>query len=258
MISTVQDHSAFLSDFRDVKCNTFFGDPRGVYEGDIVVKITYDNGEYELIRSLGRGFYSFDQEQFNDLIEKYSRETAQKQLLGESFASEPFSDVSEWVDLSNEEILAVIEKIPSDKYEAYPNTHTVPIAATLYKDGEIIYIDANDPRLIRLTNFFNNCVYYSKCGYIQSLLPLEDIKQVTTAPFRLELKYVPYGDTFPGPYIRCTTMCDTIIITNPYSGFTLIAHDLPGYEDLEQEYPFCACGFYPLYNDYAWLDLFGF
>ena len=81
LISTVQDHSAFLSDFRDVKCNTFFGDPRGVYEGDIVVKITYDNGEYELIRSLGRGFYSFDQEQFNDLIEKYSRETAQKQLL---------------------------------------------------------------------------------------------------------------------------------------------------------------------------------
>ena len=274
LISTVEHHSAFLSDFKKIDCKVIWSEPTGVYEGDVGVKITYQNGEYEFINYYGQGKYRhlknnlsmfdadagfrfFDEDQFNDLIEKYSRETAQKQLLGESFASEPFSDVSEWVDLSNEEILAVIEKIPSDKYEAYPNTHTVPIAATLYKDGEIIYIDANDPRLIRLTNFFNNCVYYSKCGYIQSLLPLEDIKQVTTAPFRLELKYVPYGDTSPGPYIRCTTMCDTIVITNSDS-FTLIAHDLPGYEDREQEYPFRACEFYPLYNDYAWLDLFGF
>jgi hypothetical protein len=61
-----------------------------VHEDDIVIKITYKNGEYELIHHSGQGKYchfedqpsflqttagrrDFDEKQFNDLIEKYSR-----------------------------------------------------------------------------------------------------------------------------------------------------------------------------------------
>lgn len=275
LISTVEHHSAFLSDFKKIDCKVIWSEPTGVYEGDVGAKITYQNGEYEFINYYGQGKYRhlennlsmfdayagfrfFDEDQFNDLIEKYSRGTAQKKLLGESFTPDTFFNINEGEPrLSDAAIKQVISNIPHDKYEAYPNTHTVPISATLYKDGEIIYIEASDPRLIRLTNFFNNCVYYSQCAYTQGLLPLEDVKQETTAPFRLELKYAPYGDEGPSPYGRCTTMCDTIIITNSYS-FTLIAHDLPGYEGQEERYPYRAVGFYPLYNSAPWLDLFGF
>lgn len=47
-----------------------------------------------------------------------------------------------------------------------------------------------------------------------------------------------------------------------YKEFTLLAHDLPGYEGQEDKYPFKAVGHYPLFagpgRDYFWLDLFGF
>ena len=177
-------------------------------------------------------------------------------IVSESFASAPFSDVEEGTHLSDEDIKAVIEKIPSDKYEAYPNTHNVPVSATLYKDGKAISIDADDERLIKLINFFNNCVYYSKCAYTQGLLPLDYIEEnVTGGDFRLELKYTLYGETAPDPYGTCTTMCDMIVITDE---FILMAHDLPGYEGQSERYPFRAVGFYPLYNAYNWLELFGF
>ena len=176
-------------------------------------------------------------------------------MTRENFASAPFFSTEEGTHLSDEDITDIIEKISSDKYEAYPNTHNVPVSATLYKDGKEISIDLDDERLIKLINFFNNCVYYSKCAYTQGLLPLESIEKVTDANFRMELKYTPYGEIAPGPYETCTTMCDTIVITNE---FTLLAHDLPGYEGQGKRYPFHAVGFYPLYDTYNWLELFGF
>ena len=95
LISTVEHHSAFLSDFKKIDCKVIRLEPTGVYEGDVGVKITYQNGEYEFINYYGQGKYRhlknnlsmfdadagfrfFDEDQFNDLIEKYSRVTAQK------------------------------------------------------------------------------------------------------------------------------------------------------------------------------------
>ena len=182
-------------------------------------------------------------------------------LVSDKFSSAPFSNIAEGdPSLSDEEMETVIAKIRSDKYELYPDTHSVPTSATLYKDGKAISIDADDQRLIKLINFFNNCVYYSKCSYTQGLLPLDYLEEnINKADFRLELKYTPYGDTAPEPYGTSTTMCDTIIITNSHLGFTLIAHDLPGYEGEEESYPFRAVGCFPLYdNAYQWLGLFGF
>ena len=179
-------------------------------------------------------------------------------LVSNSFSPDTFFNVKESEDLTNEEIRDVVSNIPSEKYESYPDIHNIPLTATLYKDGESILLERNDPRLIGIINFFNNCVYYSQCAYTQGLYSLEDLeKNIAKAEFRLELTYIPYGNEGPSPYGNCTTMCDTIIITNSYS-FTLIAHDLPGYEGQEERYPYRAVGFYPLYNSAPWLDLFGF
>ena len=173
-----------------------------------------------------------------------------------SFSSQPFSNISEGDILSDEKIQNLIANVPSDKYETYPDTQNMPISAILYKDGKEISIELDDERLIKLTNFFNNCVYYSKCAYTQGLLSTDYIEEyVTGCDFRLELKFVPYGEIGPSPYGTCTTMCDTIIITDD---FTLMAHDLPGYEGQSDTYPFRAVGFYPLYDEYNWLELFGF
>ena len=177
---------------------------------------------------------------------------------GDTHSHDSIFDVKEGEHLSNEEISAIISNIPSDKYESYPNMHTMPLSATLYKDGEKTSIDVDDPRLIRLINFFNQCVYYSKCAYTQGLYSLNDLEDgIVNGEFRLELTYAPYGTEAPSPYGKCTTMCDTIIITNTDS-FTLIAHDLQGYEGEEESYPDYAVGFFPLYYSSPWLDLFGF
>jgi len=180
-------------------------------------------------------------------------------FVSEAFYSDPFFAGKEGDYLSDEEIRAIISDIPSDKYESYPDTHSVPLSAILYKGGESISLDRNDPRLIRIINFFHNCVYYAKCAYTQGLLPVDYLeKSVLHSDFRLELKYMPCSDTAPSPYGKCTTGCDTITITNSSAGFTLIAHDIPGYEGQEERYPYCAVGFYPLYDNYSWLELFGF
>ena len=91
LISTVEDRETFLSDFNEVDCYNHWTDPTGVFEDDVVIKIYYENGEYELIHYSGQGKYihfedgSFfrvyagrryiDEEQFNQLIDKYSSKT---------------------------------------------------------------------------------------------------------------------------------------------------------------------------------------
>ena len=83
----IDDISAFINDFQKVNCYVYYGDPLGVTpEGvdDIVVKIMYENGEYELINWSGqseytiqggfsyyKGFNVFEEKQFEFLISKY-------------------------------------------------------------------------------------------------------------------------------------------------------------------------------------------
>ena len=86
-VRKIEDTTAFLNDFKDVNCYTYFGDPTGVVvegEEDMVIKVSYQNGEYELINWRGQaedtlekdfsfyaGFSVFDEEQFEDLLMKY-------------------------------------------------------------------------------------------------------------------------------------------------------------------------------------------
>ena len=86
-ICTVSDIDEFILRFRDVTCYSLFGDPTGLApdeEDATVIKIAYDNGEYELINYYGeswfthergfqyyKGYYSFDKDQFAELIQTY-------------------------------------------------------------------------------------------------------------------------------------------------------------------------------------------
>lgn len=89
-IQKISDTVAFLDDFRDVNCYTYYGDPTGVTEEgveDTVIKISYANDEYELINWMGQAVYTqergfiyyagysvFDKDQFNALISDYLTE----------------------------------------------------------------------------------------------------------------------------------------------------------------------------------------
>ena len=83
VINEIQDAEQFLKDFSDVECYNRFTDPSGPLEGYIGIKITYNNGDYEVICASGQseyidgmyssheGWHSFEKTQFDELINKY-------------------------------------------------------------------------------------------------------------------------------------------------------------------------------------------
>lgn len=174
-----------------------------------------------------------------------------------SFSSSPFFAVKEGEKpLADSKMKSVISSLPADRYETYPNLHNVPLTATLYKDGKEIPVDLKDKRLIRLMNFYNNSIYYNQYAYTQGLLTIDYIEKACSEPFRLELTFDTTDRGTQNSYDTNIQAYDTFIITN--KNFTLLAHDLPGYEGKEDRYPFKAVGHNPLFKDYSWLDLFGF
>lgn len=80
----IEDVDAFLDDFANVSCYTYYGDPIGIHEECSVLKIVYENDDYELIYWNGQaeyqedrgfrnytGFFVFDEEEFMELISIY-------------------------------------------------------------------------------------------------------------------------------------------------------------------------------------------
>ena len=88
-IATVGDIEMFMNDFFAVDCFTYYGDPLGVCEEGSktnAIKITYENEEYELINWNGQttyttedgisfyeGYRVFDESEFQEILEKYSK-----------------------------------------------------------------------------------------------------------------------------------------------------------------------------------------
>ena len=82
VICNVQNIEQFMDVFSKVECS-ISSPPRSPTRGDTGVKILYDNGDYDIICSSGQGEYrdgfyyadsgkvSFDETQFNELINKY-------------------------------------------------------------------------------------------------------------------------------------------------------------------------------------------
>ena len=84
VISVVEKTDTFLSEFLEMNCFSAFGDPQGITEYSKVIKITYNDDEFELIGVGGQAEYTherqyrnyvgyryFDEAQFEALISKY-------------------------------------------------------------------------------------------------------------------------------------------------------------------------------------------
>ena len=86
----VIDHFVFIERLNNLKDNDFFfvlGTPDTFLEGDIMIKVNYLNGDYDLIKRTKQVYYragateggsrvTFDKEQFNALIDDYLPKTA--------------------------------------------------------------------------------------------------------------------------------------------------------------------------------------
>ena len=83
-LATITDTNAFLKDFEALSCYLIYTDPKGIDNGSDVIKITYDNNDYELIDCAGtskftseggfmhnKGYRYFADEEFSALINKY-------------------------------------------------------------------------------------------------------------------------------------------------------------------------------------------
>lgn len=90
-VSTIDDMETFLKDFSQVDCYFYYyANPTGIEDNALVIKIIYQDGEYELIDANGqseytdeRGFHyysghhSFNEGEFENLISKYSEEESE-------------------------------------------------------------------------------------------------------------------------------------------------------------------------------------
>ena len=181
----------------------------------------------------------------------------EKELTTPDYSVTPFCEGENLYDLTDEQIESIIPKIPSDQYEVYPSMQNVPLSATLYKNGEVISIDIRDPRLIRLINFFNNSLFYEKCEYSLSHLDQDDLENIMSEEFRLELKYEPYGENVPTAYENQPTLFDTIVVHG--GSFALINNDFPWYY-VDELIPFKGNHYSPygIRQPSGWLELFGF
>ena len=56
-ISTIDDIEVFLKDFSQVNCYLIYTDPKGIDDSALVIKIVYQDGEYELIDVRGQDVY---------------------------------------------------------------------------------------------------------------------------------------------------------------------------------------------------------
>jgi hypothetical protein len=81
VLAEVTDTASFVEKLNCLQHSVNWGDPVPVEEGYIVIRIDYQNGEYDYIHADAQifhrsgvshsGFFFFDDEQFNDLIAEY-------------------------------------------------------------------------------------------------------------------------------------------------------------------------------------------
>lgn len=86
-IYIIDDIDAFIEDFAKVDCYILYSDPAGIENNTTVIKVIYNNNDYELIGVEGQaqylngeyenyvGYRYFDRDQYESLILKYSFKT---------------------------------------------------------------------------------------------------------------------------------------------------------------------------------------
>ncbi|MBQ8393463.1 MAG: hypothetical protein IJX51_06805 [Clostridia bacterium] len=81
VLAEIEDCPAFVERLNDIDHAVYGGDPQYLYIDYIVIQINYFNGDYDIIHyeaqdffrsnKLRIGYYSFDKDQYNDLINDY-------------------------------------------------------------------------------------------------------------------------------------------------------------------------------------------
>lgn len=84
-ICKIEDTEKFINEFYQLDCYMHFTDPEELGTNVVSIKLNYKDGEYELISAEGqarytkerqfqyyKGYRYFDQEQFDNLISKYT------------------------------------------------------------------------------------------------------------------------------------------------------------------------------------------
>ena len=84
LLSEISDVQTFISRLNKLKHSVNWGDPMPMYTGDVVIKIDYRNGDYDLLRSNAQwfnrsginnyGYFFFREEPFESLISDYIAE----------------------------------------------------------------------------------------------------------------------------------------------------------------------------------------
>lgn len=137
-----------------------------------------------------------------------------------------------------------ISLIPKDAYTPIDGFHTVPTSATIYKNGNYSNLNINDPRLIRLLNFYNNEVSCGIYSYSQGTAnELYEMKK--ESDFRLELTFEK-GTSLEASFDKIVVIDDT---------FYCIRSNVPF-----EKYSYSSFSRTPLYDigDLNWLSIFGF
>ena len=80
-LAEISDYDEFIEKLTKIKHSVNWGDPYQLDEGNITIRINYNNGDFDLLyydaQLFNRdgvnqyGFFVFDEKQFNDLIEEY-------------------------------------------------------------------------------------------------------------------------------------------------------------------------------------------
>ena len=83
VIAVVENTDDFIQTFSKIHCERIIGQPVSMFPDTVVVRITYANGDYELINydaqlhcysdrnSWQHGFYELDKQEFKELIKQY-------------------------------------------------------------------------------------------------------------------------------------------------------------------------------------------
>lgn len=87
-IYIIENIEVFMRDFAKVDCYILYSDPTGIENNTTVIKVIYNNNDYELIGADGQaqyingkydnyvGYRYFDRDQYESLLLKYSFKTA--------------------------------------------------------------------------------------------------------------------------------------------------------------------------------------
>lgn len=81
LICKIEDYSTFIERLNNLKHRKWGGEPLSFEEGDIAIKIVYNNGNYDLIHNEAQtmhrdgknnsGYFWFDKTEYDELIDEY-------------------------------------------------------------------------------------------------------------------------------------------------------------------------------------------